>query len=275
MFYEFQYNWFQISATGSFISPDHTKKQEFNYFPLHIHPYIEISHVISGDVTMQIGTGLYHLQPGDLAISFPNIPHDYHVFSKKEDTCINIINCDPELLPMHREILLGKYPINPCIHADQLHEDISYAEKRLMQMDPREDNIPLKSTLCSLILCRIFSNLNFVDVQNTTHDMTSKILFYVSTHFQEELSLDHLSSVFGIGKYTISRIFSNILKISFSQYINTLRIDHAQILLVTTDKNILTIAVESGYNNQQTFNRIFREMKGCTPKEFRRQFFHK
>ncbi|HIX36789.1 MAG TPA: AraC family transcriptional regulator [Candidatus Blautia pullistercoris] len=92
----------------------------------------------------------------------------------------------------------------------------------------------------------------------------------ISQHFTEDISLSDVSAAFGVGKYTVTRIFSNVLKISFLQYINSLRIDYAMYLLTNTDLNMTDIAMECGYHSQQTFNRIFKELCSCTPKEYKK-----
>lgn len=102
-------------------------------------------------------------------------------------------------------------------------------------------------------------------------DFSGKVLSYVAEHFTEDLTLSRVASHFGIGKSALSRIFSNTLGIHYTQYLNSLRVNYSQHLLAVTDLNILEIALESGYHNQQTYNRIFKEICGCTPKEFRRK----
>ena len=100
-------------------------------------------------------------------------------------------------------------------------------------------------------------------------DLTSKIIAYIGSNFQDEITLPLLAKKFGVGKYTLSRIFSNVLGISLPAYLNSLRMDYATYLLLRTDMDIINVAMESGYHNQQTFNRIFKSTKGCTPKEYR------
>ncbi len=95
--------------------------------------------------------------------------------------------------------------------------------------------------------------------------MLSDLIETVLPPFSEEIIARH----FGIGKTSLSRIFSHVLKISFTQYLNSLRINYAEYLLRSTDLNMMNIAVECGYQNQQTFYRVFKSVHGCTPHEFR------
>lgn len=239
-------------------------------YPLHIHSYIEYVHVISGRVGMQIGGEDYILEPGDIALIFPNVPHKYQTLSTVNNTQFYIMNSSVDILPMHKMDLLGKYPRVPVVHPSPLHEDILYAEKRLFELTAKPENTQMISSLTSLILCHIFPMLLLSDFESTPPlDLTSRIIAYIGNNFQEEITLPLLAKKFGVGKYTLSRIFSNVLGISLPAYLNSLRMDYATYLLLRTDMDIINVAMESGYHNQQTFNRIFKNSKNCTPKEYR------
>ena len=130
------------------------------------------------------------------------------------------------------------------------------------------------SSLVTLLLTRLFPYLNLSDYEgHIPQDLTCDIIAYISQHFTEDISLSSVAAEFGVGKYTVSRIFSNVLKVTFLHYINSLRIDYAVYLLINTDLNITNIAMECGYHSQQTFNRIFKELYSCTPKEYRNKYF--
>lgn len=263
MFYE--------DHTNSFFIAKETKPLQF---PLHIHQYIEVVHVVKGKVEMQIGEKRYLIDTGDLGMIFPNIAHDYHTLSSEGNTQLNILNCYLDLIPMLKSQLLEKYPLTPVIRKEQIHEDVTYAEQRLFEAVYLCHHTPapeLISSLTTLLLIRLFPHLSLTPYQkHLPQDLYTDILTYISRHFSEEISLSSVAEALGIGKYAISRIFSNVLKINFLHYINSLRIDYAKYLLLNTDLNITNIAMECGYHSQQTFNRIFKELCSCTPKEYKK-----
>ncbi|MCC8065511.1 MAG: AraC family transcriptional regulator [Clostridiales bacterium] len=239
-------------------------------YPLHLHQYIELVHVVKGLLEMQVGNAKYSIHPGDFVIIFPNIPHSYHTLSMAAETQLNIINCYVDLLPLLKPQLMTKHPTSPKLSSDQIHEDVLYAEKKLYELRPQENDMALIGSLLSLILCRLFSELTLEDYkEQPPQDITGGVIAYIADHYLEEITLSSVANHFGIGKYALSRIFSNVLGCSFISYVNTLRIDYAVMLLMNTDMNITRIAVESGFNNQQTFNRVFKKLHGCTPKEYR------
>ena len=115
---------------------------------------------------MQIGKETYLVQEGDVAVIFPNVTHDYHTLSTTGNTQLNIINGYLDLLPLHKKLLLSKYPLTPVIRKEDLHEDILFAEKRLFEIKQEADQRSLISSLLSLMLCRLSPNLQLTDYQN-------------------------------------------------------------------------------------------------------------
>lgn len=53
-------------------------------------------------------------------------------------------------------------------------------------------------------------------------------------------------------------------------HISISAVNYAKGLLQNSSLDILTIAMDSGFENQQTFNRVFKSLCGMTPKEYRR-----
>ena len=58
---------------------------------------------------------------------------------------------------------------------------------------------------------------------------------------------------------------------SFNDYINRLRVQAAQDLLRSTDRPVTEVMLEVGFESQSTFNRVFRDIQGITPREYRQQ----
>lgn len=183
-------------------------------FPLHIHQVIELVHVIQGEIVMQIGPKTYTLKPGNLAIIFPNVVHNYHTLSEYGETLFYVLNCNPNLLTYFQKDLLKGQPANPVLNPNQIHTDFLYAEKRSVEVHFCPETVPLCSSLVSLMLSRIFPYLKILPYESEDQglqDLSGKIISYIGTHFTQNLSQEMIANHFGIGKYALSRIFSNVL----------------------------------------------------------------
>ena len=81
--------------------------------------------------------------------------------------------------------------------------------------------------------------------------------------------MDKLSAEVGLSRSQISRLLSSMMKLSFPEFIHSMRINNARRSLLYTDESITSIAFECGFTSQRTFNRVFREVVGMTPSEYR------
>ncbi|MDE5892911.1 MAG: AraC family transcriptional regulator [Acetatifactor sp.] len=99
----------------------------------------------------------------------------------------------------------------------------------------------------------------------------SEALKYIDEHIDESMTLEMLSEKFLLSPFYFHRLFSIIVGKSLAAYIRDRRILHACELLCNTEKTILDIALDSGFNSSQAFSRTFRAVQGISPSEYRSQ----
>lgn len=89
-------------------------------------------------------------------------------------------------------------------------------------------------------------------------------------YLNPDLTLMMLADRTGINYKMLSRYFSSIGK-NYNRYINELRIEHAKKLIVESEgtPNLTNIAEQSGYANVYTFRRVFKEIVGCLPSQYK------
>lgn len=83
------------------------------------------------------------------------------------------------------------------------------------------------------------------------------------------LKISDVARQIGSNRTYVSNWFNRNRQSTFFSYVNQLRIKHACELLNTTDIPLEAIAQESGFNSKSSFYRIFKNLKGCTPNEYR------
>ncbi|MEL7447058.1 MAG: AraC family transcriptional regulator [Pseudomonadota bacterium] len=89
-------------------------------------------------------------------------------------------------------------------------------------------------------------------------------------HLESSLSLQTLSRRFGMNQAYVSRALNQGLEMSFSQFINGLRIDHAKEMILRESVNLLDVALSSGFGSKASFNRAFKLHAGMSPSDFKR-----
>lgn len=95
---------------------------------------------------------------------------------------------------------------------------------------------------------------------------------YLDTHYQEKISLDMLADMFLINKYTLSRGFKEQFGTSIINYLLVTRITHAKQLLRFTDETVEEIGNKCGITPLYYFSRIFKQIEGISPLEYRSQW---
>lgn len=234
----------------------------------HIHSAIEIVYVKEGTLELGMGTEFFHMDKGEIGIIFPNIIHHYQVFSEGENKAYFI-----QMMPKINEVLYKKLnefvPEDPVIHKDQ----IDNALKNILEavVSPEESDGLVLASYIQAILAKCMPMFSLINRNDTSNDdMISQVVAYISSNFQEALSLDKMALDLGISKYALSRVFSGTFHRNFNQYLNDVRLNYALHCMETTNDTILDICLESGFESQRTFNRVFKDRFHMTPSEYRK-----
>lgn len=96
------------------------------------------------------------------------------------------------------------------------------------------------------------------------------VVEYIHAHFDEPLTLSQLADYAMVSKNYLSAIFSDTMKLSLFDYIEQVRVNHARLLLQTTEESILNIALKSGFHSSPYFNRVFKKLMHMTPGQYRK-----
>jgi AraC-like DNA-binding protein len=101
-------------------------------------------------------------------------------------------------------------------------------------------------------------------------DLIYRTVSYISGNFRRQFSLEDMARDLGVSKYVLSRVFSKTFHRNFNQYLNDARLSYACTRLVNTSDTILNICLDSGFDSQRTFNRVFKERYKTAPSEYRK-----
>ncbi|HEV3330144.1 MAG TPA: AraC family transcriptional regulator [Bryobacteraceae bacterium] len=98
-----------------------------------------------------------------------------------------------------------------------------------------------------------------------------KALWYIESHFGQEMSLNEVANVAGVSRYHISRAFGLATGLSVMRYARGRRLTEAARELAHGAPDILAVAIEAGYGSHEAFTRAFRDQFGHTPEAVREQ----
>ena len=235
-------------------------------FPLLIHKQIEIIYVIQGSATYVIDGKEGTLCAGDVSVVFPYVSHSYRFFESE----YIMLFFQPEICAEYEQYIKESKPNAPILrgYSDKLSGLIWCAFEA--HKSQTELGKKLSKSYINALMGELLSVLSFgkhsVEDQNTLN----RLLIYCTENFrQSDICIATLSKEIGISPKYCSHIINSLMNTSFRQYINSLRMFEAARLLANTSQAITNIALDVGYDNQSTFNRIFLETYRMTPKEYR------
>ena len=100
-----------------------------------------------------------------------------------------------------------------------------------------------------------------------------KTLYFIETHFREQITIDDIAASANISVSTLLRLYHDILHTTPIQYVLKYRLDQIRDeLMLSPASSIAEIAYSCGFNDISYFNRCFLKEYGTTPSSFRRKY---
>lgn len=100
-------------------------------------------------------------------------------------------------------------------------------------------------------------------------DVVKKVLDYIEDNIEKEINVDKIAQSVGYSKFYLGRIFSEQTGITIYKYLQGRRLTVAAEKLIKSDKPIMQIAYEAGYDSQQSFTLAFKQLYLYPPKIYR------
>ena len=239
----------------------------------HLHHNIELLYVSGGWLEFTLmGVGGEEdrivMSGRDAIVINCNIIHATRV---KRDSEYFVAFIPPKCLAMPLHIDIGKTYMKPYHDEEELlrpllldmatfsREDSGAAEKDVLLTS-------LANSVMAILLPRMSEGL--VELRGST--VRTDMLTYVYKNYRNpELTADTISKAFGYSKRTLSDIFGESVGKGVKRYIDSLRVNDAKTLLLTTGMSVESISYEVGFDCPRTFFRVFKSHTGMTPPAFR------
>lgn len=130
----------------------------------------------------------------------------------------------------------------------------------------------LDAALITDLLTELF--VDVYDLKNHTEKCAPYLIelrHYLDNAFTQSLRLDDLEKRFHMSKYRICREYAEAFGQPPLRYLNRKRLEHAEALLLSTQKKVHEIALETGYENTNHFINLFKKEYGQTPQAYRKE----
>lgn len=247
-------------------------------YEAHDHSAVEICLTLEGVVRYTVQETVYYVRKGEVLIIPPDLPHS---LSMEENSSRYLYLFEPDTVFGMRDIKTVIQQFNqPFYLHDGSDAHVRIRETLLKTQAVYERGEPMWNTACYGYILRMYAVLGqhyLLNPKTRPREMAHSVdpevitaaMEYINTHYREELSLDDVAEFAGFSRYYFSRSFRKQTGYTFKDYLCQKRVQVAMDLLIRSNSPMKDVAAESGFGSVATFNRVFREKKGCTPTQYR------
>ena len=247
-------------------------------YETHDHSAVEILLTLEGMVTYTIEDKIYQVRKGEILIVPPDTLHS---LTMGEGSSRYLFLFESDAIMTMRDIKsMAMYFHKPFHLRDGSDAHVRIRELLLRVREAYEKREMMWNTMCYSCILRVYATLGQRylsgikprtgdNMRNMDSEVINAVMTYINNHYREELSLEDVAKFAGFSRYYFSRSFKRQTGYSFKDYLCQKRLQVAMDLLIRTNRSMRDVAIESGFGSVATFNRVFREKKGCTPTQYR------
>ncbi len=264
-----------------------TKKADSPDLYAHFHDYVELLYLVDGEMNVWLNNKEFSLGKNELMIVNSNESHRVESVAEKSEYFV--IKFAPEILYSSNGSEKETRYILPFLSAVSTQPRVFPADfvtqsgipdlvrDAVIEWKNRTDGyeLGLRGDVLKIFRCVISYlsgmgvDIKFSAGSGSMYSIFTEIIDYVNKNFT---SCDEreVAKRFKVSYSYFSRTFKQIMNVSFKEYVNGLRINEAQRLLLTTTKSITDISMELGFSSPSHFINVFRLQMGRAPKQYRK-----
>lgn len=266
---------------------------DYGYFvPAHWHDSIEILYVLDGESTIHLEQYAYVLTKGEFIMIDTNVIHSTRSQSFSHFLLIQIpynfvTACIPDMDYIHfqnvssipGQPLSESAPPPAVLPEEKLLSAIRHILDGLTELwNQKPEGYRLKYYSYIFDLLYLMMQNFKTDMSRTEYHQTEKymerltsVMAYVKEHYREDISLQDVAGHLALNPSYFTRFFKKYMNMTFTEYLNTIRLRYIYEDLISTDLSIQTILERNGFTNYKLFMRLFRLTYGCTPSQKRKE----
>lgn len=264
------------------ISCQHFEKSG-TLFTSHWHEQIELLYFTGGEASIKFNSTEYKALPGDLLVANSNELHSGQGLTGNVSYYCMIIDTS---------ILRSSF--FDCIDTEGAARSSSYTTllmnrvskdryvRKCMCIIEKEQarrlpgyELAVKSTVLRMItfLMRRYAHELLTpqkyDTRLRNMNKLNKVLEYIEEMHTENITIEIACKLVNLSPYYFCRLFRNSTGRTFTEYVNHVRMNKAEMLLRNTELSISEIALNTGFNDANYFSRMFRKYKKISPSNVR------
>ena len=257
---------------------------DFNCIEWHWHTELEVVYIESGTVTFWIGEKQFTLSEGNGIFINSKILHRF--YSPEEAVIPNFV-CMPSFIAAPDTFIYHKYVL-PVISSSLAFQTFCaevHWQARVLSIIRQIIEAQDRASFCELataalvqrLWLEIYENTDIMDREKHFSDSASSqarlqlMMQYIHQNYPHDISLEEIAHHAKISKSTVLNLFRKYLHVTPINYLIGYRLNEAALLLSKTEKKVITISEETGFNNVDHFCRLFKKRYHLTPTQYRKR----
>jgi AraC-like DNA-binding protein len=248
----------------------------------HYHNMPEFCWCLSGRCAMQVGANYYLVKAGDLCLMDRNTLHfeSFRTLSENYEIVWFIFPTVAECLIVHCAYRNRKYQQLQSLHFSIQRDMVRYMDTMLEQDRPQTALVAGVRKLFTLFAQYLRDPVVrkqeyiFTDKRKSNFQLRKvmRAQEYIQEHYAEKLSLEQVSRVAGFNPAYFARLFHQINRRTYVDYVTQIRLQQAQRFMNETLLTISEISYRVGFNDFYYFSRLFKKCYGLSPRQFRDKY---
>ena len=240
----------------------------------HWHDFYELELCLAGTGTTLINGTEYPIAPNSL---FFLTPVDVHSIQAKDP--VTLLNFTFSQECMEDSGFGELLALSGCIACDAGSETAAWLASLISRivLECREERLLHQKYLSQLLSCILLELLRLQDNlyhrSNECKELQLPVqnaIYYIRAHFREPITLEDVAAFAGFSAGHMSRKLHEALGCSFRQYLTTLRLKHAERLLLYSGESVTDIAGICGFNSVSHFLHAFQAKNHISALQFRK-----
>ena len=270
-----------LASETSFIAK--TFRTPYFETPWHQHVEYEIALFKEGHGMCFVGNYVGEFKEGDIFLIGSNVPHAFYKAEGLEVASSMVVQFKEDFwgkdflrIPENQLI---KNLLDGSMQGIQLTgSGMKKLASLLNQMEADQGISRLLTLLQCLKLMEESCEKNYLSTQQqfTRNDKYKQrlddVFDFTIRNFQQRITLEEVAEIAHMTVTAFCRYFKKSTQKSYVQFLTEVRIGYACQQLQGTDKTILEISYDSGFNSPVNFNKQFYKLKKTTPRDFRSSF---
>ena len=242
----------------------------------HYHKEVEIITVVEGQMDFHLDACCYEVKAGEVLIIPPYCVHRSTAHPGTYHECLAF---DLSILwddALRRDLENGVLTVSSPLTLDLSYTETVYDSAR-SALKAYENALAGWEMEVIGNLSTIFGRLMSAGFftksgkANPEQGFVKKVIEYINEHLSEPITSSTAAEALYLNSSYFCRLFRAHLGCSFTEYLTGRRIEHAKILLNTTDTSVSDVALLCGFNGFSYFGKTFRERVGISPSNYRKK----